>query len=264
MTKQAPVTSSQQKTMRSKTKLMDAFDQAFSVRFGLFLALLTTFIVPLALASPLIVAQLFGYRLVDQLGITADNFGVFVLVCQSIGLLTCLAVIRRKLKLTGASWFSMGLRRFKLFKALRYIAGYYLILISLLIIASIVAVSFLNGVDVPKVPQEGGGDAEVLSLMGGFWYTFALTVVLAPIVEEIVFRGVLFPAVAKRYGLIAGIIGSSLIFMLVHLNPIQMISVLPLGIYLAIMYRKTGSIYPGIILHAVWNFMTLMIAQSYA
>lgn len=261
MTKQTPSVSDHI-AMQPKLQPVEPIRQVFSVKFGVFLALLTTFIVPLTLALPLIVAQLLGYRLVDRIGMTADNFGIFVLVCQSIGLLTCLAIITHKLKTTGMTWSDVGFQRFKWFKALRYIAGYYLTLIGLLVVVSIVAMAFLNGADVPKPPHVGGGDAGVLSLMGGFWYTFALTVVLAPIIEEVVFRGVLLPAIARRYGWLIGVIGSSLIFMFVHLNPVQMISVLPLGIYLAVMYRKTGSIYPGIALHAVWNFGTLMIAYS--
>jgi membrane protease YdiL (CAAX protease family) len=115
---------------------------------------------------------------------------------------------------------------------------------------------------VPEPPEGESGGTEMLEMMGGFWLTFALSVIIAPIIEEVVFRGVLFPAIAKRYGVIAGVIISAIIFTLVHLDPVQMLSVLPLGIYLAVMYLKTDSIYPGIILHAIWNLMVLWIAQS--
>lgn len=233
----------------------------FTIKFGITLALLTTFIFPLVLASPLIVAKLFGLPFTEHIGLTADNFGIFILVAQIFGLLACLVIITKKLKHHGGSWSSVGLRKFKLLKGAKYILGYYGIILGLLLLLAIIATSLSLG-DVPSTPDGESGGSGMLAAMGGFWPTFALTVVLAPIIEEIVFRGVLFPAIRRRFGVLLGVVVSSLIFTLVHLNPLQMISVLPLGIYLAVMYQRTGSIYPGMLLHASWNLLVLFIAQS--
>lgn len=242
-----------------KPSAANAIDTPLTVKFGLFLALLTTFVLPLVLLSPLILAKILGLPLIEYIGITADNFGVVVLAVQTIGLLISLVIIAKKLKNTGRTWSTVGFKKFKPFKAVRYVAGYYLILLGLLIVLAIVATSV--GFEVPSTPDNESGGTGVLRFMGNFWLTFILVVILAPIIEEIVFRGVLFPAIKKRYGLTIGIIGSSLVFTLVHLDPIQMISVFPLGVYLAIMYQRIGSIYPGIILHATWNLLVLLIAQ---
>jgi membrane protease YdiL (CAAX protease family) len=235
----------------------------FTVKFGLFLALLTTFVLPVALMSPLIVAKLLGFPLVEHIGMTVENFGVFVLAVQVVGLLISLVIIAKKLKNNGSTWSIVGLKKFKPFQAARYIVGYYLILLSLLVALAIVA-AIIIGFDVPATPNNESGGTGILTLMGNFWLTFILVVILAPIIEEIVFRGILFSAIKKRYGLTIGVIGSSLVFTLVHFDPVQMISVLPLGVYLALMYHRTGSIYPGIILHATWNLLVLLIAQSSA
>lgn len=223
------------------------------------MALLVSFLFPLAFFSPLLIAKMLGIPLHEEIGMSTDNFGVFVLCGQTIGLLASLAIIAKKLKRNLMSWSNVGLKGYKIFQGMRYILGYYLILLGLLILAAIIASSL--GAQAPTTPNNESGGTGMLKVMGGFWLTFALSVIVAPIIEEIVFRGVLFSAIKKRYGLIAGIILSSLIFTLVHIDPIQMISVLPLGIYLAIMYQRTGSIYPGMILHATWNLIVLLIAQ---
>lgn len=244
----------------NRQKPSTAVNMPFTIKFGLFMALLVSFLVPLALFSPLIVAKMLGLPLVDQIGMTAENFGVYVLFGQAIGLLLTLFLIAKKIKKYRMPWSSIGLRGFKTFQGLRYITGYYLVLIGLLIVLAVIASSL--GAEVPMRSDGKSGGTDALTAAGGFWIAFALSVVLAPVIEEIVFRGVLFPALKKRYGIVVGIFVSSFVFTLVHINPVQMLSVLPLGMYLAVMYHRTGSIYPGMILHATWNLMVLLIAQS--
>lgn len=233
----------------------------FTVRFAVMLALLTTFVFPIVLAAPFIVAKFMGLPLIEYVGLSMRNFGIFILIAQTIGLFASLAIIAKELRRRDETWSTLGLRKFNAAKGLRYVLGYYGIILGLMITAAIIFTSIYPG-DVPSTPDGESGGSSMLSAMGGFWPTFALTVILAPIIEEIVFRGVLFPALRRRLGVVAGIVVSSVFFTLVHLNPLQMISVLPLGIYLAIMYQRTGSIYPGMLLHASWNLLVLLIAQS--
>jgi membrane protease YdiL (CAAX protease family) len=235
-------------------------DEPFTIKFGLFMAFLVSFLLPLVIFSPLIVTKMLDIKLIEWIGVTEDKFGIYIFFSQAVGLLVCLMIIANKLNKHRISWSGVGLKSFKVFQAMRYIAGYYLILLGLLFALAVVATSL--GVQVPSTPNNESGGTGMLRVMGSFWLTLLLTVIVAPIVEELVFRGVLFPAIRKRYGLFVGIVASSLIFTLVHINPIQMISVLPLGIYLAIMYQRTGSIYPGMILHATWNLVVLLIAQA--
>lgn len=237
-------------------------DSPFTIRFGLFMALLVSFLMPLILFSPLIIAKILNLSLIDKIDILADNFGVFILFSQAIGLFVSVFLIAMQLKKRNLSWASVGLKGFRTFQAVRYIAGYYLFLLSLLIVLAMVAMSL--GIQDPPISSDEPGGSGMLRVMGGFWPTFALTVAVAPIVEELIFRGVLFPALQRRYGAFVGVTVSSLLFTLVHIDPLQMISVLPLGVYLAIMYQRTGSIYPGMILHATWNLMVLLIAQAAA
>ncbi len=78
--------------------------------------------------------------------------------------------------------------------------------------------------------------------------------VSAPILEEILFRGVILRGLLKHYSPAKAIFWSAFIFGLVHLNPWQFIAALLLGGLIGFMYWKTNSIIPGIIIHFVNNF----------
>ncbi len=76
----------------------------------------------------------------------------------------------------------------------------------------------------------------------------------APILEEILFRGVILRGLLKHYSPAKAIFWSAFIFGLVHLNPWQFIAALLGGSFMGFMYWKTNSIIPGIIIHFVNNF----------
>ncbi len=78
--------------------------------------------------------------------------------------------------------------------------------------------------------------------------------VSAPILEEILFRGVILRGLLKHYSPAKAIFWSAFIFGLVHLNPWQFIAALLGGSFMGFMYWKTNSIIPGIIIHFVNNF----------
>lgn len=90
---------------------------------------------------------------------------------------------------------------------------------------------------------------------------FALTAtVLAPVTEEIIFRGVFFGGLATRWGFLPAAIGSSLVFGAVHFSISASFPLFLVGMVLCYLYRRTGSIYPAIVFHAIFNGATLAIA----
>lgn len=84
-----------------------------------------------------------------------------------------------------------------------------------------------------------------------------LSSVIVPIGEELFFRGFIHKWIRQRLGMWAGVLLSSLIFAGFHLVPLQVIMVLPLGIVLAWVYEKSGSIVPAIILHVFNNLVAM-------
>ncbi len=94
-------------------------------------------------------------------------------------------------------------------------------------------------------------------LANDFWARFFdlfTTVLLAPIAEELFFRGVVLKGFCK-VSLRFGIIFSAIIFGLMHGNIYQAIMASFFGVVLGYITIKSGSIIPAIICHIVINFM---------
>jgi membrane protease YdiL (CAAX protease family) len=83
-----------------------------------------------------------------------------------------------------------------------------------------------------------------------------LTTVIAPICEETLFRGYIFPALSKWKGWLPGALITGVLFGGVHYGSAPVIDLVPLGMLgfmLCMLYRRTGSLYPGIATHSLNN-----------
>jgi len=89
-------------------------------------------------------------------------------------------------------------------------------------------------------------------------------VFIAPIIEEIVFRGLLFGALAPRLGVLASAAISALIFAVIHGDLVFFPSIAVLGFVAALTYAATGNLVVPIILHALNNALgaAVLIATS--
>ena len=91
-----------------------------------------------------------------------------------------------------------------------------------------------------------------------------LIVGLAPIAEELFFRGFVFSGLRSRMTMLPAAIISGLVFGLVH-APTGITTVVPLaalGAVLAWLYDKTGSLWPPVIAHVLNNALALAIISS--
>lgn len=90
----------------------------------------------------------------------------------------------------------------------------------------------------------GGALPFLLSFLGGAIFT--------PFGEEILFRGVVANAL-NRYGAFAGVVVSSIIFGLAHGVSVILTVAIMVGVLSAILFRATGSVWPSVVLHCVYN-----------
>ena len=91
---------------------------------------------------------------------------------------------------------------------------------------------------------------------GGWGLTYGLisAVLLAPVVEEIVFRGFLFQSYLRRFGFGLAMILSTVLFVSIHYYGIYgSLSVAFFGLGACALYRATGSLWTAIIFHALTN-----------
>ena len=81
-------------------------------------------------------------------------------------------------------------------------------------------------------------------------------VVLAPLFEEVVFRGVLLPVLGNVLGRGWGVILSALVFAVAHLSIGELPPLLVLGLGLAMLRLSTGRLFPCVVMHSLWNAFT--------
>jgi len=93
------------------------------------------------------------------------------------------------------------------------------------------------------------------------WF-IVVGVIFAPVVEELFFRGFLFQGFRQKYGWIGGVLLSSAVFAVAHLDPVALIPTFILGCLLAYMYHRSNSVWPGIIIHVLVNAMGLCGAYA--
>lgn len=94
----------------------------------------------------------------------------------------------------------------------------------------------------------------------GFLILFLIYVcLLGPIMEEIIFRGFILRSMQK-YGNLTAIIVSSILFSMFHLNLVQFINPVLVGMLLAFIAIKSESIFPSMIAHIFNNTITFMTA----
>lgn len=92
----------------------------------------------------------------------------------------------------------------------------------------------------------------------GFWSAFMKVVVIAPVVEELIFRGVIMHGLMRNYRAGTAIFYSGLLFALFHLNPWQFPATFMLGLLLGWLMIRTHSILLCIAGHAINNLLVLL------
>jgi membrane protease YdiL (CAAX protease family) len=86
-----------------------------------------------------------------------------------------------------------------------------------------------------------------------------VTAVAAPIVEELMFRGVLYPALKNSWGRIGGAAFSAAVFAIVHPTiPDGFLPIMLLGFAFALTYERRGSLLPNNVMHGIHNGLILL------
>ena len=91
---------------------------------------------------------------------------------------------------------------------------------------------------------------------------FIGTCVFAPVLEEMLFRGVILRSFLRQYSRTKAILASSLLFGAAHLNVHQLATALAIGIVAGWLYERCRSLWPCILLHAAYNSFVTVSYQS--
>jgi membrane protease YdiL (CAAX protease family) len=112
------------------------------------------------------------------------------------------------------------------------------------------------------LPQELGADESTLALI----VVSVLVTIIAPIAEELFFRGFMFTALRRAWGLVPAVLATGIAFGAVHLGSSEIEFIVPLAVFgavLCLLYWKTGSLVPSIVLHALNNSVALGVSQKW-
>ena len=89
-------------------------------------------------------------------------------------------------------------------------------------------------------------------------FSFIAIVIAAPIIEELIFRGIILNGLLQRYSPIKSIILSSILFGIVHLNPWQFVGALIIGMFSGWVYYRTKKLSLSILIHLVNNLVAFL------
>ena len=148
-------------------------------------------------------------------------------------------------------WRALGFRSFNVRNGL--ILAAVIVLVSLLIgflwdmLLTSLGIAPLSAVP-PELTQTGLGLAIIA----------VLAVAVAPIAEEVFFRGFIFAGISKRFGYAWGIVLSALLFSIAHMQLGAFLPIFILGLLLTWLYVKTGSIWPCIFTHFAYNSIAFL------
>lgn len=111
------------------------------------------------------------------------------------------------------------------------------------------------------VPPSAWEEAMFSRMADGSIAAVLAVCVVAPLLEEMLFRGIVLRGFLQRYPRWQAIFMSALLFGAAHMNIYQFLVGLVMGTVLGWLYERTRSLIPCIALHAAYNITTLLLAE---
>jgi uncharacterized protein len=92
----------------------------------------------------------------------------------------------------------------------------------------------------------------------GVALTIVLLVVIAPLAEEIVYRGVLLASFDRRWGVAVAVTASSIVFSAAHMSVAGFVPLVVAGALFGWLYMRSGSLRVAILAHAAYNALGVL------
>ncbi len=216
----------------------------FSISFGMLLGFVVTFL-SLGVVSGIVIGITNSLIDLDIILIATGFYGLLL-----DALMFIIAILLFK-KVRQFSFAKFDFAPMKLGKTYLYLVVSFI----LLFISQYLFIGLLQMDDSSQQYDTLGGN-----LVGDHWINYLLfyfaLVVITPIKEELLFRGLFLRFFEEKYNFWIGLILSALIFGLLHVD--YPLSAITMGAILGGLYKKTNSIVPPTILHMSWNLIAAM------
>lgn len=191
----------------------------------------------------------------SQLRASPSLMGLFTVVHQALLIFALLGYLAAQIRVSfgGAFWRTIGWRPFEIGKvprALRYL-GFIACGFLLAVLVEIASMAFGNKTKVPMQALFQDRRTALLLLL--------MAVFVAPVIEETIFRGYIYPVVARSFGVAAGVIATGTLFGLLHAPQlwggwVQIASLVIVGIIFTYARAVTRTVLASYLLHVSYNF----------
>ncbi len=159
----------------------------------------------------------------------------------------------------GVDWKSLGLTRDRLAVSLGigFAAGIATFIVNVGLSALVTQIARALGYSPTEQVSRVSGLGEAPG-----WQVVLIVfavVVVAPIVEEILFRGIFYPGLRRRMGVGWAVLVSALFFGFLHFQLLGFVPLAAIGAILALLYESQGSLAAPIVAHAMNNGIIVLI-----
>jgi membrane protease YdiL (CAAX protease family) len=219
--------------------------------------MLLTLVIAIAGATVItVVAELAGHKVSAANPPTGVQIGGTVI--QDIALVVSALVFARATD-GGVTAWQFGLRRVRFGPAVSWLALIWFVFI----VASAVYGGLVHAPETSNQAEELGAGDSTLNLVS----VTVLVTVVAPLAEELFFRGFVFTTLWRWLGWLPGALLAGAIFAVIHVGSVDAIFLPPLvllGFGLCVLYRQTGSLLPCFALHALNNSLAMGESQNFS
>jgi membrane protease YdiL (CAAX protease family) len=126
----------------------------------------------------------------------------------------------------------------------------------------ILTLSMLVGIVASVFPMSRGEEAMFAEMASGNFGMVVAVCLLAPVLEEMLFRGIILRSFLRQYSRGTAILGSAALFGFAHMNLYQYIAAVCMGMFLGWLYERSKSLLPCIALHAAYNSAWFVLQLS--
>ncbi len=183
-------------------------------------------------------------------GLMAGQYLVFILI-------GFLVMMRRVKARTGQELSVLGLRVVDRIGPLVYagVAGYSIYLLAIIVQGLTMHGTPLAQLEALQVGVKLFRQQNAASIV----IYVGLLGVVAPIAEELIFRGFVYGALRRYVPAFAAVGVSAIVFGLMHMNSLALVQIVFIGIVLAVLYERTRSLLPGIVCHGLNNILVFCL-----
>ena len=201
------------------------------------------------------VSQLLGALFVAPLLQYLPSKNYEILAFISVNFIVALAILSVAMNILGFGWERIGLKKFQS-KALLWVIPASIVYFFVSSVFTLLAMKFIPGFNADQAQDVGFSN---VTTSADLIITFVALVILTPIFEEIVFRGVLFRGLRRRLPFWFAAIITSLAFALAHLQLNVAVDTFALSLVLCYLVEKSDSVFPAILLHATKNALAFLL-----